>query len=249
MSKKIIFYGGCQGINKSQRLTEAVKLISESSKSDSFEIIRFSDSFENAIRNSGQAVEKNTNTLWYEVNWKQHEEDVVKSLISKIVSEDKINIINNHFSVPYMGKDNYVPGLEQDNLKKLLYGIFYNKAKELINAKNCPCFGVLLIEPEPMLIDSNYKEMYYNCDFQTNNNNIKILHYLNTLLNYVSENEIKKDLEQNRIWAQLYRNTASSILGEKYVRYETIYITKNLIKDGFVNINRKIADFFKLFNN
>ena len=48
-------------------------------------------------------------------------------------------------------------------------------------------------------------------------------------MNYISEEEIKKDLEQNRIWAKLYCDTAIAVLGRKYVEYETLYITKKQI--------------------
>jgi len=261
MCKKIIFYGGCQGINKSERLDDALNIIcTEHEKT--FEKIKLSDLFEEYIKkDKGTSYIK---TLWYEDDWKKHETRVITDLIDKVKREDKINIINNHFSVPFMGKDNYVPGLDQHNLEKLLIEIFFkdskgNKEKILLDKLNIQCFGLLLIEPEPTIINNYYKELYLSFDIskieektkdkssKEDDRYKKILEYLNTIMNYLSEEEIKKDLEQNRIWAKLYCDTANAVLGKEYVRYETIYITKKQMENGYSDINNKISDFLKKF--
>jgi hypothetical protein len=249
MSKKIIFYGGCQGINKSERLKDAIGIINTEERREFYETIKLSEYFERYIT-ANRGNNRNIKTLWHETDWKKHEEKIISEIIKKVQKEDKINIINNHFSVPYMGKNNYAPGLDQHNLEAFLYQTLFcdkgREGKKMMDIK-APCFGLLLIDPDPMLIDKHYKDMYNSIN-DNNDGAIKnILGYLNTILNYLSEDEIKKDLEQNRIWAKSYCDTASSVLGKKYVEYETIYITKAMIENGNDEINTKIATFLKKF--
>lgn len=241
MAKKIIFYGGCQGVDKSKLLEEGINKActgTDSIQRGNISLIKISDSFQGYFKTEHR-IENLSQILWYEADWKQGDEYVRSDLFSKIKANNNINIINNHFSVPYKGKDNYLPGLELASLEQLLINAFYKtgsrNGREFTTGTLAPCFGILLIDPEPSLIVDFYTKKYKGMD--------------NNVLNYLSEERILRDLNQNRRWANSYWDVACHVLGQKYVYRETLYITEQNVKDGLGKYHTRIAGFLKKFNN
>jgi hypothetical protein len=94
------------------------------------------------------------------------------------------------------------------------------------------------MDPEPRLIFNYLIEIYKEGKIDND-----------TILNYIPEDSIIRDLEQNRIWAKLYYDAAVSVLGIKNVICETIYVTEELKKTEYTEIHRKIANFLNKFTN
>ena len=236
MSKKIIFYGGCQGVGKSERLAGAMQIVNQKQNDVVFNEIKVSKFFEKFLTaDSGTTPRK---ILWYRDDWKKYDKYVVSELCEKIKANNQINVINSHFSVLYKGKGNYVPGLELSSLEELLKQSFLDRKGKIMKNITEPCFGLLLIDPELSLIIEHYEEMYKNNQIGND-----------VLLNYILDETIIEDLKQNRMWADAYYDTAISVLGRDWVCRETIYFNKELKTAGFIDINTKIADFLQKFTN
>lgn len=229
MSKKIIFYGGTQGIRKTDLLDEAIKLVKGSYP---FETIPISSYFQESLKKDQNRSE----IIWHQDDWKKYDLNVTEKLTQKIVGENKINIINNHYSVLYKGKYNYLPGLELTSLERLLLQSLCKEDKKgvLLPGIKPPCFGLLLIDLEPSLV----------IDYYLNHTDIN----KTDVLNYISEEMISRDLEQNRQWAKSYCDTAISVLGLDNVYRETIYVPAEYQKNMSYIYNR-IAEFLKKFTN
>lgn len=235
MKKKIIFYGGCQGIKKTKLLNEAIEKVQEGrSENIPFKLRPVSTYFQDLIHRAKNEDHEQP-ILWYQEDWKKFDLHVRDKLVKEIRITDVINIINNHFSVLYKGKDNYLPGLELTSLEYLLLKSFCNNGERgsLISGNNAPLFGLLLIDLEPSLVVN-----YYVSKYEKGNDDI---------LNYISIRKIAKDLEQNRRWAKSYYDTAVLALGVENVYRETIYITKELTVDSYLIIHEKIASFLRKF--
>jgi len=235
MGKKIIFFGGCKGVDKSNLLNRAIEIIKRGNHFANFNLIPISKEFEEFIKLDKHSLP--SPTLWYKDDWKKYDKQVIDKLCTSITASGGINIINNHFSVPYMGKENYLPGLEPTSLENLLIKSFLEKGintGKVMSGITSPCFGLLLIDPEPSLIVDYYTGKYKNVD--------------DNVLNYLSEQMILRDLEQNRSWAYSYCDIASAVLGKEYVYRETIYITKDYLEHkGYIAIYQDIANFLQRF--
>jgi len=233
MARKIIFYGGCKGVGKSERLNKVIMNINKArgwtEKKSPLVRIDISDVFEKFIKQD-RGYPDNKKILWSKEDWKQYDDKVTTELC-ETMNGDCIYIINNHFCVTYMGQENYLPGLELNSLEKLL-----NDRLKVNNEKDFPLFGLLLIDPAPSLITKYHVEQYDKDKIE----NESILHYQ-------SEQSINRDLEQNRSWAYSYYDTALAVLGRKKIYRETIYITKNNTELGFFNIEEKISTFLERF--
>ena len=234
MGKKIIFYGGVQGINKSERLDKAIEFAVSKKSSFSHERIKISDAFDKKIRDGKPSDLKDKKILWHEDDWKKYDADVSADLTKKIKTGDKTFIINNHFSVPYKGIRNYVPGLEPSSLEKLLIESFYDSKDKFLGES--PCFGLLLVDPKPSLILKYWEKQYFESKIKNH-----------VILHYAPEDMVQMDLLQNRSWANSYCNLAIEVLGRKNVRRATIYITKEDEIDDYEDISRKIAEFLLQF--
>lgn len=239
MGKKIIFYGGCQGVDKSQLLKDAIEIVKRKNPSVLINDLKASKFFVSLIKADRGSTFTSEKILWHQEDWKRYDQRVMTELCSQIRSTNGISIINSHFCVPYKAKENYLPGLEMHSIEKMLYDSFFdNQKNKLLRDITPPCFGVLLIDPEPSLIIKRHEELYYKDEIKND-----------VILNYVSEQSINRDLEQNRIWSNAYCDTAIAVLGKKNVYRETIYITKELIANGYLDINTKIAEFLRKFAN
>jgi hypothetical protein len=102
MSKKNIFYGGVQGVGKTDLLTSTINSIGNSNYI--FDIIPIASYFENKIK-SNRDNDSTDPVIWYEEDWKKHDEEVTNDLCEEFKIKNKINIINCHFATPYKGKD------------------------------------------------------------------------------------------------------------------------------------------------
>lgn len=230
--KKIIFYGGVQGSNKTSLLESVLKEFYGNYESD-FEIIRISKLFKNQLESNSQGSNPSAPILWGEVNWKHYDEEVVGELIKKIRDLEKVCVLNGHFSIPFREKNNYLPGLEMCSLENLIRGVFFNSNNELLSSVQEPCFGVVLVEPEPSAILSFHKKKYGKTE------------EYNSALFYFSEQLIQKDLEENRNWSNQYYNTACSILGEENVRRKTIYLFQD--HNDLKEARQQMKSFFDMF--
>jgi len=233
---RIIFFGGCTGINKSARLSEAV-----SGFNGKVEIIKISDLFLDEIKAANQNVKA---TIWKEYPWKEHEDEVLAKLISRIRGKHNLFIINNHFATisPY----GYIPGLDMDNLEKLLNQCFPGAIRKNIEKSTKPVVGILHMDTRMNIIYKHYENILgelfdkTKIDHQNGDNA-----YVIALLPYISMSEIEKDLAENRVWAEAYSARASSVLPHFMVKTKAIYQDDGV--QDLHTVKKVITEFVKQF--
>jgi len=234
MGKKIIFYGGCQGVGKSHLLESAKNILTKAGAT--INIINISGEFDNCIKDDTESKDK-SKVIWFEDDWKQYDKDVLSKLIAEINSLKGIVIINCHFSVLYKGIDNYLPGFELTSVRELLKKTLFDVNGKILGTPKKPIVGTLLIDPEPSVLIDYYKEA-----FKAEKANI---------LNYLSRELIVRDIEHNRLWANSYRSIATEVLpkDKDYVEFDTIRITREISSVNKTKIVNEIINFIKRFED
>jgi hypothetical protein len=230
---RIIFYGGCTGINKSKILEDTVKEIPDVNENN-FKIIKISDLFLEEIKKNNTGKKS---ILWKEEHWKEHEHEVLGNLIKDIKGKLKLFIINNHFATisPY----GYIPGLNMDRLEELLKKCIDKtaiKSNKKLNEK--PVVGILHIDINIDVIYEHYRNIFLN---EVDNKKDNVV----AVLPYISKTEIEKDLNENRLWAEAYNMMARSVLPNGWVKSKTIYQDKE--NTGLKKTTQDISTFIKEF--
>lgn len=233
MKSSLVFFGGCTGIGKSRLLKSALDRFN----SNEYVVVNISEHF-NLCRKDDTGDE-NANIIWHREHWKEYDKRVLNSLRTQISkNEKKLVIINQHFATT--SPSGYLPGIDLDTLDALLEQHFNlsqvcTKIKKANGSEstengNKYSFGVLLIDTDPDVMLSNYNKQLGNGD--------------KSILGYVSNESILKDLEENRKWAGIFSNRALSVLGGSRVFSDTIYVHDLAKQTQTID---EIATFFSCF--
>ncbi len=238
MRPSLVFFGGCTGIGKSRLLRCALEKFSNKE----YTIVNISEHFKRCRQND--TGDENANIIWHREHWKEYDKRVRDSLHEAISKSGKqLVIINQHFAT--ISPSGYLPGIDLDTLDVLLEQHLdlnqpgskdsvmktkkTNVGENADGGKKCS-FGVLLIDTDPDVMLSSYNKQLGDGD--------------KSILGYVSNESILKDLEENRKWAGIYSNRALSVLGESKVFSDTIYIHDLAKQTQTID---EIAAFFRQF--
>jgi len=129
---------------------------------------------------------------------------VLEKLTEEIdAAGDILIILNQHYAT--ISSYGYLPGLDMDSLQALVcrqQDYYY----DVINPD--PYFHILLVDTDVNLIYEFYKREFSDHP---------------PILQHISKDNIQKDLDENRKWAELYRLRAESVLRKNCIKKDTVY--------------------------